>query len=80
MPFIHTGGMTTDLNSLITPSSPLRLVSANGINDSGQIVGDAIYPDGSIRAYLLTPIVPEPASLTAVVFGVALLRRRRRSI
>jgi len=47
---------------------------AEDINDSGQIVG--WYNDGSDHAFLLTP-VPEPATLSILLVGTALLPRRR---
>ncbi len=45
-----------DLNTLIDPDSGWVLQTANGINDTGQIVGEGIL-DGSLRAYLLAPAV-----------------------
>jgi len=40
--FIYQNGRATDLNTLIPPNSGWRLVTANGINDSGAIVGVAV--------------------------------------
>jgi probable HAF family extracellular repeat protein len=73
-------GVMTDLNTLISADSGWTLLSAEGINDHGDIVGFGIF-GGVTRAFLLTE-VPEPSSLA--IFGVAasLLypwRRRRRS-
>jgi probable HAF family extracellular repeat protein len=56
--FIYTGGTMIDLNTLIPGSSGWELVSARGINDSGEIVGWG-YDNGNERAFLLIP-VPEP--------------------
>jgi probable HAF family extracellular repeat protein len=39
--FIWQNGTMTDLNTLIPPSSPLYLIFANDINDSGAIAGGA---------------------------------------
>jgi len=47
-------GKIQDLNSLIPPRSGWVLVSANGINDAGQIVGMGTH-NGQQHAYLLTP-------------------------
>jgi probable HAF family extracellular repeat protein len=52
--FIYSGGKMKDLNTLITPGSGWTLLSANGINNAGQIVGDGTH-NGKARAYLLTP-------------------------
>ncbi|HKD43995.1 MAG TPA: hypothetical protein VKB87_27180, partial [Myxococcaceae bacterium] len=47
----------TDLNDLIPVDSPLELLFAYGINDAGQIVGQAMHKDTSdLRAFLATPI------------------------
>ena len=44
----------TDLNAEIV-QSPLLLVEADSINDSGKIVGVGMLPNGDWRAYLLIP-------------------------
>lgn len=80
-------GTMTDLNLLLGASTQLRwtLTAATGINDFGQIIGNAMYdPDGPgglpavPRAFLLTP-VPEPTSITLVALCGALLAIRPRS-
>jgi len=49
-------GALTDLNSLIDPNSPLYLLEADGINDSGQIVGYAyVYSSGNTDIFLAVP-------------------------
>jgi probable HAF family extracellular repeat protein len=40
--FIYQNGTATDLNTLIAPGSAVTLVSANGINNQGDIVGIAV--------------------------------------
>ena len=78
--FVDKTGPMLDLNSLIDSNSGWVLNQANGINDSGQIVGNGTI-NGLPHAYVLTP-TPEPASLSlAVLGGVALFRRgsRRKS-
>ena len=42
-----------DLNHLISPASGWVLTSANGLNDSGSIVGTGLV-NGQQRAFLLT--------------------------
>ncbi|OJW19803.1 MAG: hypothetical protein BGO49_13865 [Planctomycetales bacterium 71-10] len=83
--FVYSNGMMLDLNSLIDPDSGWVIYSANGINNSGQIVanasrvGDPTFP---LRAVLLTPTaVPEPSGLALIAAGasgLALAARRRR--
>jgi probable HAF family extracellular repeat protein len=65
--FINTDGHMYDLNGLIPAGSGLTLKVAQGINDSGQIVGIAVNPQGQFHAFLLTP-TPEPSTL--VLLGV----------
>jgi probable HAF family extracellular repeat protein len=65
--FIYTNGKLFDLNNWSfrdTSNNPLTgwvVVSADGINDFGQIVGRASDPSGTVQIVLLTPakfIVP----------------------
>jgi probable HAF family extracellular repeat protein len=60
------GGPMVDLNTLIPPGSGwIRLFTAVGINDAGQIIGTGVLPGyENIHAYLLTP---EDSSLAALV-------------
>ena len=60
--FIYEDGKMFDLNSLIPKSSPLLLIAANGINENGEITGQAcIISDGgcplgaNIPAFLASP-------------------------
>ena len=61
------------------------LLYTSAINESGQIVGAGINPDGQYRAFLLNPVeqvtVPEPASVVLMLTAVSGLgaRLRRRS-
>lgn len=53
-----TNGVLQDLNTLIPSKSTRTLVSANAINDAGQIVADATAKSGKgSYAVLLTPIM-----------------------
>lgn len=54
-----------------------QLLTANDLNDSGQIVGSAYY-QGKQVGYLLTP-VPEPASLLGLLLPLPVLGRKRRN-
>lgn len=70
-------GEVFDLNTLIPTDSGWELLSAQGINNHGQIVGFGRF-GGETRAFLLN-VVPEPSS-AALLLGVsviALLRRRK---
>jgi probable HAF family extracellular repeat protein len=60
--FIYENGRMFDLNSFIPKSSPLLLIAANGINEKGEITGQAcIVSDGgcplgnNIPAFLAIP-------------------------
>jgi probable HAF family extracellular repeat protein len=79
----HPGGEMLDLNTLISPTTPLptgwTLAYAMGINSSGQIAGYALDPSGNQHGFLLTPI-PEPATAGVMLLLplLALPRRERR--
>ncbi len=49
------GGTMTDLNSLISASSPLYLFAACSINPEGEIIGMALDAQGNFHGYLATP-------------------------
>jgi probable HAF family extracellular repeat protein len=58
-------------------------VQATAINNSGQIVGYGTNPQGQTDAFLLTPVVPEPATtgvVAASLLGLLARPRQRRSI
>jgi probable HAF family extracellular repeat protein len=56
------------------------LVNANAINDYGQIAGIGWNSAGMEHAFLLTP-TPEPTTLFLLALGgLAMLRRRRKSV
>jgi hypothetical protein len=68
---IDTAGTMRDLNDLIPPDSGWVLQRADGINDAGQISGYGSAPNGSTRAFLLTP-VPEASFVAPLGFmGIA---------
>jgi probable HAF family extracellular repeat protein len=75
--FLYSEGQMRDLNDLIDPTLRLTLITAEGINDKGQIIAS----NGSVnRAYLLTP-VPEPSTLAQLgltVLGCVAWARRHR--
>jgi probable HAF family extracellular repeat protein len=48
-------GRMIDLDSLIDPAAGWTLTCARAINDSGQVAGHGTAPDGTVRAFLLTP-------------------------
>jgi probable HAF family extracellular repeat protein len=53
--FVYADGAMTDLNDLVPPGSGLTIVQANGINNAGQIVGQAQDRFSRNYAILLTP-------------------------
>jgi probable HAF family extracellular repeat protein len=52
---LWTNGEKFDLNALALPGSPLYLLTACGIDDSGQIVGFGADQDGNVHGFLATP-------------------------
>ena len=56
--YVEKDGPMADLNTLITPPSPVHLDEAWNINNRGEIFGSGLLPDGSTRAVLLVPIPP----------------------
>ncbi len=74
--FLYSQGHMIDLNNLIDPTLGWTLVEATAINDSGQIIGYGLDPQGIDRSFMLNPI-PSPAVLPTLFFGfLAFLRRR----
>jgi probable HAF family extracellular repeat protein len=67
----HDGQALQDLNTLLAPQfvGSWTLLSANAINQSGQIVGEGMI-NGVKHAYLLTPV---PEASTTVMMGLGLL-------
>jgi len=53
--YVYSGGVATNLNSLIPAGSGFHLISAQGINNAGQIVGYAYDSLGHYHAFLLNP-------------------------
>lgn len=75
-------GAIINLNSLLPEGSGWNLLSAEGINDAGDIVGYGTI-GGQSHAFLLTAAVPEPTAMTllalAASFGFAARRVRHRT-
>ena len=53
--FFRENGVLVDLNSLVSGSTPLHLMTACSINDRGQIIGIATDSSGELHGYLATP-------------------------
>ncbi len=49
------GGPMVDLNTLVSPGSPLHLTDPDTINDRGEIAGFGFLPNGDKHAFLLIP-------------------------
>ena len=72
--YIYSGGVSKDLNDLISPDSGWHLEFASDINDAGQIVGTGTY-QGRPTSFLLTPrpavlIPPTFWEMLRIIFGV----------
>jgi hypothetical protein len=52
--FAYIGGHSYDLNALIAPNSGWTIADASGVNDHGEIVGDAYY-NGTLYGISLKP-------------------------
>lgn len=50
------GSKMVDLNSLVVPASDMHIAGASGINDRGEIAGNAYLPTGELHAVLLVPV------------------------
>ena len=61
--FIWQNNVMTDLNTLIPANSPLYIVFALGINDAGEIAGQAVEKStGNLVGFVLTPLHSSAAS------------------
>lgn len=66
--FLYTPGQgMINLSSLLPAGSGWTLTNATAINDKGQITGIGVNPDGYQRAYLLSPVFTQFATLNAAV-------------
>ncbi len=52
---VLANGVFVNLNTLIPANSGFTIIMADAINNSGQIVCDAVVPNGETHAVLLTP-------------------------
>jgi probable HAF family extracellular repeat protein len=63
--FVFMGGSMMDLNTLVPAGTGLTLYQANGVNDSGDIVGFAqSNSDGTVHGFLLKPVAPQITSIS----------------
>jgi probable HAF family extracellular repeat protein len=68
--YIWQNGFMRDLNALVPPTSPLYLVYPYGINDAGEIVGQAIQKStGDFHAFLLTPVRHQDSGANSALNG-----------
>ena len=70
--FIYSNGVMTDLNTLIVPSSGIRLQEATSISDTGFITAYGFNKYGRDEAFLLTPTAPVPEASSAASLGLLL--------
>ena len=64
VPFVWQNGIMSELSMLIADDGGLQLLrNVSSINNSGQITGWGIGPDGFVVAALLTPVNSSPADV-----------------
>ena len=78
---LWSGGRGYDLNTLVPPSR-LQMISADYIDDHGDIVGHGVTPDGSQRMFLLirNPSVPLPPASADVARAARGQRSRQHRL
>ena len=67
-------GVMTDLNTLVPADSPLYLLTAFAVNDSGEIVGFGVTDEGDLHGFLATPC--STCSAASVTGAEGLTKRR----
>lgn len=72
--FLWQTGVMTDLNTLVPADTPLYLLTAFAINDSGEIVGFGATDQGDLHAFLATPCREESSACSAAAAAAAGLR------
>ena len=86
--YIYQNGASTDLNTLIPPNSAWHLVSANDINNRGEITGDGLLYNVPRAFVLSVPQIHMPdlvaflllGAVTAGGAGTAILPRGPRPV
>jgi probable HAF family extracellular repeat protein len=69
--FVWRHGVMTDLNTLVPKDSPLYLLTAFAINDSGEIAGFGATSDGELHGFLATPCREDPGACSSDDTGAA---------
>src|SRR5262249_27371065 len=69
LPFLYNGTIMIDLNTRLVNGAGWKLLTATGINDSGQIIGNGVY-NGQQRGFLLLP-TPYPWGPVTTCISVA---------
>jgi probable HAF family extracellular repeat protein len=68
--FLYSGGVLTDLNTLLPTNSGWTLTYAFGINGAGQIVGWGTHNGQAEQPFLLSPPAPLPVSYPCTEAGL----------
>ncbi len=85
--FLYSGGVMTDLDTFLPVDSPWHLYNAHGINDSGQIIADAMLKgDYTARYSVLLQLdtassaAPEPGTWLLVLGGTLAMAFRAAGV
>lgn len=64
--FLWEDGVMSNLEDLIPAGSGWSLLTAEGVNDAGRIVGIGLNPAGELHAFMLVPPAPPACGLRAL--------------
>jgi len=75
--FVWKDGVMTDLNTLVPAGSPLHLLTAFALSDSGDIVGFGATDDGDIHGFLARPCYENSSACSSDNASIVKLGKQR---